>query len=167
MITKTKRNRSFTIPVLIGIIWIIFGLITYGIEASGEGNNETNTIFVIICCHFLFSLIFIILSIVSYKKYIRSFDGNQILEKMEKEIDLKIKWEQFQYDLHIQEREEKLQYDRLEKVLDKINSKPVDDNYALKKDLNELKEAFEELKKEKDQKIYVEIKNQVKRKLKE
>jgi hypothetical protein len=174
MIMKTKRIKCFTFPIFLGVIWFMFGIFSYGIEVLGKGDNpvnilnsETNVILTFICCHILFSIIFVFSSIISFKKYNRIFNGDQSIAKMEKEIDLKMKWEQFQYDLHKQEREEKTQYDQLEKVLAKINSSPVDDNYTLKTEFIQLKEAFEELKKEKDQKIYVEILNQVKRKSKE
>jgi len=174
MIMKTKRNRSFTIPILIGVIWVIFGLLIYWKEAFGIGkdelnmiNDETNIIFSIICCHILFSILFVISSITSFKKYSKILNEKQSIDKMEKELELKIKWEQFQYDLYKVEREEKTQYEKLEKLLNKINSTQIDDNYALKTEFIQLKDAFEELKKEKDQKIFVEILNQVIRKSKE
>ena len=77
---------------------------------------------------------------------------------LDKEIERKCKWEQFQYDLYKEDRIEKSRYDRMEKLIDKMGNKEVPDNYVLKKEFEELKSDLETWKMKKEKQLFIEIK---------
>lgn len=110
------------------------------------------------CIALISSLVFLIVlfsgtALVFWKMYKKEAD----VKEKSNDFNRKIDWEEFQYELNKEERNEKLNYERIEKLINNLDNKEIVDNHTLKQEFEKLKQEFKEWKVKKDKQVFIEI----------
>lgn len=159
-------------PVIIGAIWCIVGIIFYFTDGNetlsiwqkqiSQSNgsfynfargNETLSIWTALLSHIAFLTVFICSILFPYKAFALKSKIAAEKDIRKKEFENKKAWEQFQYDLNKDERQEREQHNRLETILNKLDSKTDPKDEEIKK----LKDEIKKLKEQKDKEVMVNI----------
>lgn len=74
----------------------------------------------------------------------------------------KIQWDEFQYQLYENERNENKKYEAVKSLIDKLDNKIIKDDNPIKEEINKLRQDFDEWKLKKDKQFFVEISNKLK-----
>lgn len=175
---ENKEKFCPVMPIIIGSTWCLFGIVTYCFKDCGTGYDGLFSF--VLLTHIAFFVFFICSILFSYKAFTLITKVQVEKDSKQKELENKIEWDKFQYNLNKDEREDKINherlekqekisyerleqqerfsYERIEKLIEKLENKDIVDNNALKKEFEDLKKDVEEWKLKKDQQLFVEIK---------
>ncbi|GHU75962.1 hypothetical protein FACS189414_1100 [Bacteroidia bacterium] len=144
------------IQLLQWFITIVFSIVIFAVffRCVCLQNALLNNIIVTV-----FTLSLFIVSAVTFYKSFKINVGNN---EKQKEFERKKEWEVFQYVLYKEEKLEKQHYETIKSLIEQLNDKDVKKEHPLKQQIEGFKKELDELKKQKDNQILVEVINSVK-----
>lgn len=143
--------------VIAGMLWCIISGI-YSVCCMADFENRFSVLLVV---HIVFFIFFVCSILFSYKIF--ALKTKIAAEEKVKEDEYKRKkdWETVQYNLNKGERLERLNYERIEKLIDKLDNKEIIGNRDLEIELDDLKKEFNSWKLKKDKQFFIEIKKNI------
>jgi len=100
-----------------------------------------------------FLVIFITLAVLFWKLFRKVAE----VDEKKNEFNRKINWEEFQHALYKEERMEKLKYDTIKGLIEKLEDKDTKKEHPLKEEVEKLRADMEEWKKQIDKQYIIEI----------